>query len=431
MLRLSQVRYGFCVSLVSLVLTGCPCGSSCSVDSGSVDSGSPAQPAGTTPAVAKPAAQPNETATPICKLLDEFGRENAAYTLSPDGSLLTIDVRDGSQLTAEAISLIANQKELTSLKIRSFRDMNHDMVLELKDLKKLTTLGISGSVIKDETVAFIVETFPELVELELSSNSNLTNASLREVAKLGSLERFIAIQNRFSDLGGRNVGKLKKLQVLDLRGNVEVGTLTMEAIATLPELRVLKHRGAVGDDGVAALASAPKLESLLVQDFIITSNSGESFRKMPALNQLEVFRCTQFTTPGVLALAGMPLKRLQLRDIAAIDDEAMQVFRDLPQMERLFLHELPSVSDAGLANLAALQSLKQIDIWAVPGCGDATVAVLAQLPNLEDISIRGCGITDAAIDSILSMKNLKKVALVDNVKVTPAALERLPKTGAK
>lgn len=406
------------VFVVLTLTTGCsPC---CSSSKTPTPAATPQ-----TPTVTKPATKPNTEAEPLCKLLDGFGPQNAAYTLGSDGSLVAIDVRDGSQLNADAIALIAQQKGVTSLKIKSFREMNHEMVTQFQGLTKLTTLGISGSLMKDETVTFIAATFPNLVELDVSSNSNLTNAAFREIAKLSSLERLFAIQNRFSDLGARNVSKLKKLQVLDLRGNVEVGSMTMEEIATLPALRTLKHRGNVDDEGIAALVEAPKLESLLVQDFLITSDSGELFRKMPSLTQLEIFRCTQFTSPGVLALAGLPLTRLQLRDLAAVDDGAMEVFQQLPSMERLFLHELPSVSDAGLANLAALKSLRQIDVWAVPGCGDATMVALAGLPNLEDLSIRNCGVTDAAIETILTMKKLKKVALVDNVQVTPAALERL------
>src|SRR5262249_19579995 len=147
------------------------------------------------------------------------------------------------------------------------------------------------------------------------------------------------------------------------------------------------------------------LESLLMQDFGISDQSGPHLAKLSKLSQLEVFRCQGFGSDGVLALKGMGLTRLTLRDLPNVDDRAMEVFDELPQLRRLYLHELTSVSDSGLKHLSALKSLELLDIWTVPQMTDATVDVIATLSNLKELSIRSTDVTDDCIDKLLAMPN--------------------------
>ncbi len=57
-----------------------------------------------------------------------------------------------------------------------------------------------------------------------------------------------------------------------------------------------------------------------MHDFNVTGQSGPYLAKMPSLRELEVFRCPAFGSDGVLALKGMKLTRLTLRDLPAVDD---------------------------------------------------------------------------------------------------------------
>ena len=72
-----------------------------------------------------------------------------------------------------------------------------------------------------------------------------------------------------------------------------------------------------------------------MQDFGITSQAGQYLAKLDNLTQLEIFRCQGFGSEGVLALKGMKLTRLTLRDLPMVDDQAMEVFTDLPELKRL------------------------------------------------------------------------------------------------
>jgi hypothetical protein len=207
---------------------------------------------------------------------------------------------------------------------------------------------------------------------------------------------------------------------------MEAGDMTMEIVGALPKLVAFKHRStAVTDFGMEYLASNKTLKSLLIHDFVVTSQAGQFLAQPPSLQELEIFRCQQFGSEGVLALKGMKLTRLTLRDLPMVDDQAMEVFTDLPELKRLYLHELESLSDMGLENLKSLQSLELLDIWVVPQMTDATVDVIASLRNLKELSIRTTGVTDAAVDKILAMPKLESLTFKDNAAITEEGIKKL------
>lgn len=358
-------------------------------------------------------------------LLDGLGA-GTSYKLVPDGLLREIVIQDGSKLAAEDIALFGRLTDLETLQILNCRELNDEMVANLAGLKKLKTLGLTNSVIGDAAVEMIAKSFPELTNLDLSSNTNMTNGVLKVISEMSQLERLTLVQNRFNDLGTGRLAKLEKLRVLDLRGNMEAGDMTMEIIGVLPALVAFKHRSTtVSDFGIENLANSKTLRALLMQDFGITSMAGEQLAKLENLSELEIFRCQGFGSDGVLALKGMKLSRLQLRDLPMVDDMAMEVFTDLPELKKLYIHENDSVSDYGLENIKNLTTLEVLDIWSVPQMTDATIDIIAGLPNLQELSIRETDITDAAIDKLLAMPKLKSLTLKDNGNVSAEGLEKL------
>jgi len=418
-------RLGIVVCTIGLVgLLGCSGPSSGPgpvVPSGS-DGGKTVAPPVPAGRVSSAAAEDVEAAK---KLLDGMGA-NAEYKIVPDGVMTEIVIREGSSLSAEDIALFGKLADLETLQILNFRDLNDEMAAGLTGLKNLTRLAITNSVITDATVEAIAVAFPKLKELDLSSNTLITSSAMRVIAGLSGLERLTLVQMNFNDLGTSHLSKLQNLRALDLRGNMEAGDMTMQVVGGLPKLTALRHRTTtVTDMGMEYLAQSKTMDSLLVQDFMITSQAGEHIAKLSNLTQLEIFRCQGFGSDGVLALAGMKLNRLTLRDLPMIDDSAMAVFANLPELRRLYLHELASVGDSGLENLGALKSLELLDIWEMPQMSDATVDVIAGLPNLKQLSIRTTGVTDAAIEKLLAMPNLESLTFKENGMVTAEALKKL------
>ncbi len=377
-----------------------------------------------TPATRVASAKAEDVAT-ARKLLDGLAAD-AKYTVLPGDVLTEIAIQDGSKLTAENITLFGRLTDLEKLQLYNFRELNDEIAASLAGLKNLTALALTNSVINDPTVDLIAKSFPNLTDLDLSSNTNMTNGAMKVICGLSKLQRLTLMQNQFNDLGTRRLSRLQDLRVLDLRGNMEAGDMTMDVVADLPKLTGLKHRSsAVSDLGMEHLSRSKTLDSLLMQDFVVTNLSGPHIAKLDKLTQLEVFRCQGFGSDALLALKGMKLTRLTLRDLPSIDDRAMEVFADLPELRRLYLHEIASISDSGLKNLAALKSLEVLDIWTVPQMTDATVDVIAALPKLKELSIRSTGVTDAAVDRLLEMQNLPSLVFKQNGQVTAEGLQKL------
>lgn len=346
--------------------------------------------------------------------LDALGK-NAKHKVDGEGRLTEISIEDGAELTPEDVALIGRLDDLRLLRILNCRILNDEMVEKLSGLKNLDTLALTNSAITDAGVEKVVQSFPDLVDLDLSSNTNMTGAAMKLIASLGKLERLTLLQNRFNDLNTRRLSKVPTLRALDLRGNMEAGDMTLEVVGKLPHLTALKHRStAVTDAGLAGLADSQTLESLLIQDFVITNESGSHLAKLPKLSSLEVFRCQGFGSDGVLALANMPLTRLTLRDLPDVGDPGLAVLGKLPSLKRLYLHELASVGDAGLRQLAGAKQLEVLDIWSLPKMTDASIDVIAALPNLKELSIRETGVTEASVKKIAAMPKLQSLTFKNN-----------------
>lgn len=415
-----------CVMLSLLCLAGCP---------KAENSGGGTSESSNAPSVEskeKPSAAPSKKGTANADdikaakaRIDALGAR-AKYAPKTGDLLTEINIQDGSNLTADDLALFGKLNDLEKLQIYNCRTLDDEMAAKLSGLKALTSLAITNSVINDATLEMIVKSFPNLIDLDLSSNTNLTNGVVKIVSDLTKLQRLTLMQNRVSDIGSQRLAKLQELRTLDLRGNMEAGDIALEVVADLPKLTGFKHRStAVTDSGVEYLSRNQSLDSLLLQDFVITDQSGPHIAKLGKLTQLEIFRCQGFGTEGVLALKGMGLTRLTLRDLPNIDDRALEVFDDLPKLKRLYLHEITSVGDSGLKHLAALKSLELLDIWTVPQMTDATLDVIAALPNLKDLTIRTTGVTDAAIEKLLAMQSLQSLTFKENGSVTAEGLKKL------
>lgn len=356
-----------------------------------------------------------------------FADGGARDTSSPT----EIVIADGSRLTTDDIAAIGRLPAVRKLQIHNCRILDDAAVASLTGLTQLDTLALTNSSLTDAAVETIVQAFPALVDLDLSSNANMTGAALKWISALPNLERLGLLQNRFNDLNTRRLAKLQALEVLDLRGNMEAGDMTLDVLGKLPKLRALKHRStAITDDGIERLAASPSLEALLLQDFAITNAAGAALARVHTLESLEIFRCQGFGSEGVLALA--PLKklgRLTLRDLPEVGDAGLAVLADLPALERLTLHELASVGDEGLRHLAAVKGLEALDIWSLPKMTDATIDVIATLPALKELSIRETGVTDAGLAKLAALPSLESLTFKNNGPISPATREKL--TGRK
>ncbi len=358
------------------------------------------------------------------KRMKELG---AGAKVTMDGAKLTeINIKDGSFLTSDDFALFGRLSDLKKLQIYNCRFLNSEMAAQISGLKELKSLALTNTVIDDAAVDMIVKSFPNLLDLDLSSNANMSGQILKPISTLKNLQNLTLVQNRLNEIGTRKLSKLQDLRSLDLRGNTQAGDMTLEILSGLPKLKALKHRSTVVSDyGMEQLSKSTSIENMLIQDFAITNASGKHLAKLKALSQLEIFRCQGFGSQGVLDLKGLNLQRLTLRDLPTIDDSALSLLKDLPKLKKLFLHELSGVTDVGLKNLEAASSIELLDIWSVPQMTDESIDVIAKLPNLKELTVRSTAVTDRSIEKLLQIPTLQTLVFKENGAVTEAGLKRL------
>ena len=369
-------------------------------------------------ALACPLAKGDDAA--VVERLESLGA-TIEFSAGDARRVVGVAIADGSKVTAEDVTACGRLAGLRKLEIENCRSLDDAAVQALVGLQDLDTLALTNTSLTDAAVETIAGAFPNLVDLDLSSNTNMTGSAMKWIAGLEKLERLGLLQNRFNDLNTRRLGKLKDLQVLDHRGNMEAGDMTLEVLGKLPKLKALKHRSTVVTDaGIERLAASGSLESLLAQDFAITSAAGPALARIRTLESLEIFRCQGFGDEGVLALADLPLSRLTLRDLPDVGDAGLAALDRLASLKRLYLHELASVGDAGLAHLANAKAVEVLDIWSLPRMTDASIAVIAGLPALKELSIRETGVTDAGLAKLAALPGLQSLTFKDNGPVSEA-----------
>jgi hypothetical protein len=166
----------------------------------------------------------------------------AACVVDAAGRLTEITIPDGAEVTAADLARIGTITDLEKLQILNCRTLNDEMVASLSGLARLKTLALTNTAITDDAVQLIADSFPDLVDLDLSSNTNLTGEAMKPITGLKKLQRLTLVQTRFNDLNTRRLSKLAALEALDLRGNMEAGDMTLGVVGGLPHLKALKHR---------------------------------------------------------------------------------------------------------------------------------------------------------------------------------------------
>jgi Leucine-rich repeat (LRR) protein len=405
------------VLTVSLCLTGCPMKVSEVERTISVPTPQELKP----PVSATPAIPATPEAKAVAELVDKL---KGKWTLTPAQTIKSIII-DSSDLDEAAFDLFAQQPDLETLLIANYRELSDAMVAKLTGLKKLKKLQLKNSGITDNAVKTVVESFPALTGLDISSNTLLTDTSLKEIAKLKELTELTINYCNFSEFGMMDISELPKLTTLDIRANMQVGNSGLDYLTALPSLKSLKHLSpAVDDTGLESLSAVKGLETLEIQDFNITDRAGQFIRQFEKLTNLIIMRCQGFGSSGILELKGMKLNRLTLRGLPSINDAGMEVFRELTTLKRLYLNELASVSDAGILNLVYLKDLDTLDIWEIP-ITDQSLETISKLASLKTLSIRSTQITDSSADLLLTMPKLENLTLKDNTNVTQSALNKL------
>lgn len=333
---------------------------------------------------------------------------------------------DGS-FTIDDMKKIGKLYDLTAISLEG-AIFNDEYLAQIKDLKKLESVTINNSEIKDPTLEMLSK-LPELKTLDLRRDLKLNNDSLEIIPKMPKLENLYIYYNTFTTSGIKKLTKpvmAPALKVVDVRGCPDISNLGAKHLSKIPTLEEVYFRGIIDNSGVEKLSAAPKLRFIEFQDCNdINSQSVEFFKKMPSLKGLRFFRCKGLDDAAIQGLASIPFTRLELRDLN-LSNEALKALKEIKTIRELELSELPGVTADGLSEfLGALGEMDAIRFFTIP-LDDKGIALIAEkLPNLKQLTARAVALSGNGIDSILKLNKLQELDLRDNEGLTPDALLKL------
>jgi Leucine-rich repeat (LRR) protein len=308
-----------------------------------------------------------------------------------------------------------------------------DCLLHLAHLTGLKSLNISRTDITDNGMKYIAN-LKSLESLEMPNR--VTDRGMVYVGQLTSLRRLY-----FNDDGGsqvtnrgmRHLANLKNLEELALTGG-RMGDAGLAYIKDLPKLYYLFIRGRqFGDNGMIHVKEISSLRMLVFHEGIahITDAGLVHISQMPHLETLCLHGMEGVSDGGIAHLSKMPLlKRLNI-DGSHITDKSMAYLEEVKSLEWLDLPQRDQrITDVGLACLGELSNLRKLHINKSSLVNheyytDKGLETLVRCHKLEELNIGSIGITDAGIDHIVKLNNLKKLMLFGCENMTDAGLAKL------
>ena len=166
------------------------------------------------------------------------------------------------------------------------------------DLEKVTDLDISGTQVTDASLKEVAK-LQNLERLHLSG-TQITDEGLKEVAKLQKLI-VLSLATKITDEGLVDVAKLQKLTLLNL-SRTQVTDAGLKDVAKLQKLTdLILSRTQITDAGLKDVAKLKQLERLSLTDTQITDEGLVDVAKLQNLKSLILNR-TKITKAGVAKL---------------------------------------------------------------------------------------------------------------------------------
>jgi hypothetical protein len=341
---------------------------------------------------------------------------SALSKLGPDdvyGITLLALPRDPVEPGDECMPHIAHLTGLKSLSAAHITDKGLEFISNFKSLEYLHFRNR----VTDRGMAYVSE-LPLLRGLYIEAmDSRITDAGLQHLSKATSLEELALWGERMGDAGLIYLRGLPRLKYLFLRGPhfTDAGCVHLKDIPSLKMLSYHEGVARITDAGLVHIADIPNLESLCLHGMKnITDDGIAHLSKMRSLKKLEI-GSSQVTDRGLGYLS-------QIKTLEHLD---------LPQEQK-------GITDTGLTHLAQLPNLRCLNISRMhfndPKMNkeyytDKGLAELAKCCNLEELSIGSIGITDAGMEHIAKLTNLKRLNLFGCDNVTDKGLAKL--TGLK
>ena len=282
-----------------------------------------------------------------------------------------------------ALKDIAKLTELTSLKLS---DNKIDELDFLTPLKKLTSLDLSNNKISD----------------------------IKPLKKLSSL--------RTLHLDGNEIKDFSPLYDIDSLSMLTIGQMDISA-SQLKELKAkLPNCIIYSDDAkedVVEIKLGGKTFKNNVTELDLSGCDVHDITLLSACTKLEKLDLSDNSISDISALVDLPnLKELDISNNRISDISPLM---SVPKLEYL------NLSGNRIKSVAALQDLSGLTELNVSGNELGSIAAIGRLTNLKTLWMDKVGLSDADLEELYNLKNLKKLSIKDNADLSETAVATLKK----
>jgi internalin A len=333
-------------------------------------------------------------------------------------NLTTLRLSACSQISEAGLAEVGSLTNLTSLDL-SYTPTTDAVLKDLHDLKHLQTLKLGGTQVTDAGLKDLAE-FREITTLSLSGTTT-TAAGLKELRNLPRLTNLNLEGRQLTSDDLDQIGQLKHLKTLSLwsTGITDRGLQKLRPLENLMIFAI--PRAKISDAGLSELRSLGNLSTLNLMSTQITDGGLAELAELEHLTTLDIsdtlvtdaglHKLRDFTSLQSLAIGASRISDLGLKEIAKLGN--LRVLR--------LWHD--KITDAGLRELHGLTRLTELDV-SDSQITDAGLQHLSGLSNLEILSLWNTDVTDAGLKDLSKLKSLKTLFLV-GTKTTPAGVRAL------
>ncbi len=211
--------------------------------------------------------------------------------------------------------------------------------------------------------------------------------------------------------------------------NQPITDAELDQFQGLKDLQILHVKGPISDAGLAKLAAFPKMASLkelIVYSPDLTDAALASAPKFAGLVRFQLNFSKKVTGEGLAHLKGSNIQALHLCGTSLADGQLVKL-KDLPKLHTLDLTENP-ITDAGLQVVGGLKQLKFLLLYGVLGVTDAGAKHLEGLTELETLQANGVPFGEAGFASLAKLPMLKYLNGPNMPNVTDAGMKALAKS---
>jgi serine/threonine protein kinase/Leucine-rich repeat (LRR) protein len=307
-----------------------------------------------------------------------------------------------------------------------------DLDLTNADLAKLPVFPKLGAIkfdyntaLTDAAMPYIVKAFPHINHLTVR-NTGITDGAIPELLKLKNLSKLSVYGSGFTRDGAKKLLQRAGRHIeFDWKDTASKGSRPwLRSHAKELTLGEFNSHGAMTDDALKLVAADPAIRAIDVQGSVdVTSRGLMPFRDNEAMQRVNVTG-TSVDNECLPVLATMPqLDTLEV-SYTKVTSAGFNNFAAMKNLRTLYLGRL-NLTNADLQKLPDLPKLRWLVLDRNKLIDDEGIKlVVAKCPGLYHLTLRETGITDATIDELLKLPQLKEVSLM-RTRTSDGAIKRL------